>query len=432
MRIGFFGTFYPQTQKAANSSTGIGILLARSTRVERLELFIPTSARLPTTLDQSRVQLHALWSLDGPASLLRATVALLRRAPQLDGYLFNIHMTSFGRSSLVNGIGLLVPTIVAKFTRKPVLVYMHNLYSSQEVSKLGYTPNFLVRHLARLLERNLLVTTDLVVPLASMAESVKKAYGRTVPAILIPYVEAVHSTVLSTQSPPAVPKMHSPFRILLFGHWGPQKDITGIFQILRGILSRVPDVTITVAGEMNLNFPAYASSADREIRANVGERLRFIGRVDEDQLGELFLSHDVLLLPYTSTGGYSGAINAAAPSGLRIIAYDLPQLHETAGIIGAQVSFVGLNSECEIESELRALLARSVAAERVTVDPQTVLRRASLAVDQLLNRLAENAARLGRGSSTIGTAFSEVPSTGSPVAVEASLPDGNSTASRPE
>lgn len=357
MRIAFFGSFYPHTQKAANSSTGIAILLSIRPDVEIIHLFVPQDAYLPTTINAAKVAFRPAWRHDDLISLIKTTVGLVRISRAVDGYLFNIYMTSFGRTFLVNGFGLLIAPLVAMLTRKPVVVYMHNFYSTQDASRLGYAPNLVVQAVVRLLEFVLLQRTHIVVPLESQRDILSRTYHLEVDAIFLPYIETVHALLLGggaagwTDSEPG-----SPARILLFGHWGPQKDLPRVRRILTELIKENPGIRVTIAGDLNVNFPDYARAIAHEPQHGAGDGITFLGRVPEDDLRRLVQSHDLLILPYSATGGYSGAMNTAAPWGIAIAAYDQPQLRETAKLLGVDATFIQFDSDEAIKSGILSAL----------------------------------------------------------------------------
>ncbi|EQD53159.1 hypothetical protein B1B_10402 [mine drainage metagenome] len=112
---------------------------------------------------------------------------------------------------------------------------------------------------------------------------------------------------------------------------------------------------MTIAGEVNVNFPDYV----RRLRTSAKrladtDTFRFVGPVPEAEVPRLFAEHDLLLLPYRATGGYSGAMNLAAATGIGIVAYDLPQLRETAAALGVAVSFVSARDVAALEAGLEA------------------------------------------------------------------------------
>lgn len=387
MRLAFFGNFYPTTQKAGNSSTGLVILLAQRAEVEHIELFASTGAVLPATVEPGKVRLVEGWTPGSAPSLVRALLRLLRVAPDVDGYIFNVHMTSFGRSLPVNGLGLLLPPLVRRLTGKPVVTYMHNFVSTQDVTKLGYRPGALVRWTARALERGLLRNTRVLVPLGSMATELSALHGVSVGVVFLPYVEAIHTLMMQGDRMARMPPPPGGRRILLFGHWGPQKDLSRMLATLTELLQVRPGLSASVAGEVNVNFPEYQELVARFGSVDSKGRFHMLGHVDEEEIATLFGSHDLLVLPYSASGGYSGAMNAAAPFGIGIVAYDLPQLRETAAQLGLNVRFIPHDRTASIREGLMAAIDDPADPRGPLVDLSVVLERAQRAVGQILAEL---------------------------------------------
>ena len=384
MRLAFFGSFYPDTQKAANSSTGMVILLSKRPEIEVIHLVVPKSARLPATVDASKIAIHPVWRHDNLLSLARALLALLRVSNGVDGYLFNIHMTSFGKTFSVNGFGLLVPPIVSKLTRKPVVVYMHNFYSTQDASKLGYDPGRIVRTVVRTLESVLLHATLVVVPLESQKRALFEKHHTKTEAVFLPYIESIHAVLLTKTKVGNSGGGPRSARFLLLGHWGPQKDLIRVWRVLTEIIHEDPSLKATVAGDFNVNFPVYVKSVlDAKIGVSRGG-IEFMGAVSEDDLGGLIESNDILILPYSATGGYSGAMNTVAPWDLSIVAYDQPQLRETAGLLGLKVMFIDSESDQSIKSGIMAALRAHPSKEVHNLMPNRVLETSQSSLSNLL------------------------------------------------
>jgi glycosyltransferase involved in cell wall biosynthesis len=390
MRIAIFGTFYPLTQKTGNSTTGLTILLSRSKKIDSLKVVSQVGASLPRTIERPGVSLLPVWRHDDPPSLIKAFLQMVAFRRNVDAYLFNIHITSFGRSKLSNALGLTIVSLLARLARKPVLVYMHNFLSTQDPEGLGYQPNPLVVRAVKCMERVLIQSCRVVVPLASQRRRLVEEHGLDVQAHFLPYLEAIHPMLLE-RSQPQTPVLVSdsnegaPFRLLLFGHWGPQKDLMRIVRVLAGLTSSVAGLRVTIAGQVNANFPEYEGLLDELEASSPPGRFDFVGAVPEDDLARLFRRHDVLLLPYSATGGYSGAMNAAAAFGIRIIAYDHEQLRETANLLGLEPTFISFRTEEVIASELRRAFVESSQHAPVNRSLSELLTIAQSAVDQLLD-----------------------------------------------
>jgi glycosyltransferase involved in cell wall biosynthesis len=360
LRIGFFGSFYPSSERAGSFSTSLVWELARSPKVSRVEVFGPPRSALPPGGDARRVAVRAAWTPDDPTSIARAGWAMVRARSETDVYLFSIYVTAFGRRPAANALGLLLPTFVRIATGRPVFVYMHNLLETQDPGTLGYTVSRSARVGVRLLERLLTLTTRLIVPLRSMRTVVERDVGGDCEVRVLPFLEPLFAATRPGAAPidslPIPPS--PPVRILLFGYWGPQKDLRGALNVLEAMVRDGAPVEVTIAGEANPGFPEYAKEIDAARRRLPTDRFHFVGRVEEEAVFPMARGHHVLLLPYRATGGISGVMNVGALADLDLAAYDVPQLREFANDLGEEVAFVRPYDEPALAQALADVVAR--------------------------------------------------------------------------
>ncbi|HEY6239087.1 MAG TPA: glycosyltransferase [Thermoplasmata archaeon] len=387
--VGLFGTYYPEFQKAGNSTTGFSLLWASLPGVERVVVVAPRGSTLPPGVPPGRIEIHPTWELDRLTGLARAALHILRHGRGWDVLVWNIHLTSFGRRPWVNAFGLSLPSFLSKTTGRRPVVFLHHLLESQDVASLGYRPSGFTRRVVHLLESALVRSCRVVVPLESQRVAVRAHFGTEVAVRFPVHVEGVASGLVAPPGAPArgptSPRSgpHVRRRVLLFGYWGPQNELEGVLEDLARADGDRGRFEVTVAGEVNVNFPEYEARL-RELGTRLPRAMfRFIGPVPEEQLAALFAHHDVLVLPYRATGGYSGTMNLAAPSGIGLVAYDLPQLRETAEAIGARVWFVAPRDPRALGEAIEAAAGLARAPGRHAVDP-TAWERARRAAAEIL------------------------------------------------
>ncbi len=337
-RVGFFAAFYPMTSRAGGGATGLALLLSRSPNVERLVVFAPTEARPPPAAD-GRLELVRVWVPDDAASLWRALKRMTRESPKLDGYLFSIYVASFGKGPAVNALGLMLPVLVRGLTRKPVLVIMHNFVETQDLQALGYRQSPAALRIASFLERVVIRRTLTIVGLESQKRIVESTVGGPVTFVPMVYMDAVNSWLSAETPGGSAPAPGGPLRVLLFGSWGPQKDLD-VFATLKSLFDAGAPIRVTVAGVANPNFPEYLARLEDWRRELPPEGFEFVGHVEEGKVRSLFESQDVLVLPYLASGGFSGVMNFAAMYECPVVAYEQPQLRECARTLGAAIEFV--------------------------------------------------------------------------------------------
>ena len=341
MRVAVFGSFFPHFEYSATFTTGLTYLLSRVDDVDSITVYGPEDSTLPRWLDGRLVKLRPCWVYDDPLSLGKCASQLIKDSVDIDLFLCNIYLTSFGRNHVVNAVGLMIPTVVAMRTGRPVGTYAHNFLETQDVERLGYSPGFATRFATRLLELALIRSTTVVFPLASQAAAVNRAFRSNAGSQFIPYVDAVH-TVEDVNPPGQSPvrEASSPTEILLFGSWGPQKDLAGAARMLNTLIQSGHNLRILVAGSMNRNFKSAMGVAETSLQSLPKGRVTIQWDVPYDQVAPLFRRADVLFMPYVTTGGHSGVMSTAAFHSLPIIAYDLPQLRECAEQLGAWAEFI--------------------------------------------------------------------------------------------
>ncbi|MGP8071722.1 MAG: hypothetical protein ACLPZM_01135 [Thermoplasmata archaeon] len=354
VRVGFFGSFYPYLDRLSSTSIGLVHFLSLSNAVSKILVFSPEGSSLPPGLDGSKIAILPVWRFDRPLSIFKTLWSIVDRKSELDLLIFNVYLTSFGRRPLANGVGLLLPVAASFLMHTRPVVYMHNFVETQDIQSLGYNPTSLSASVARTIERMLAARCELIAPLASQSRKLEGPLGRRLKYGVIPYAEAVPSATFPEQG--AVGKASSStarLRILLFGSWGPQKDVQGIVKALEQIDVGGPPLEIVIAGGINPNFPSYSSVLDSIVATSTTLHVRLRLGIPESEVRGLFCESDVVILPYNATGGYSAVMNVAAYYRTPVLAYDLGALRECAAAIGVDCKFFSPGDG----PELRRLLA---------------------------------------------------------------------------
>jgi glycosyltransferase involved in cell wall biosynthesis len=379
LNVGFFGTFRPKPGDRALTtgimavSTGLVAALAQSDSIASITVFSQIGSDQPRGEAWSKVRMVPCWKYDNPFSLLRSFRVLLNHASKVDGFVFNTAITDFGRSAAANVVGLLLPPFLSRLSRKPVVTYVHYFLETADISQLGYRPSLLQRVGVRLLERLLLTSTTVVVPLESQRSIIEQTFGLSPRQLLIPFTEPFGWIAMSDQPPVESPVAPGePMRILLLGVWGPQKDLQGALRALLLAKERGGRFTVTITGAINPHFPDSRRELDR-LKATVDpEWFRYVDAVPEAKLLELLRSHDLLILPYNAAGGYSSSMSVGAYCGTEIISYDHPQLREVATELGIQPSFV---VKGDIESLVQRILTFDAEIDRLRERREPIPRK---------------------------------------------------------
>jgi len=361
-----FGTFYPNFQFGGNFTTGLVKVLSDLPQVRKVVVYCPYDSALPEAFDPQKVELRRVWDHDNPLSLVRALGEMVRSAPSFDVTIFNTYVTAFGRGRISNALGLLLPTVLSKLTGRPIVTYLHNLVETQDVEGLGYSPSWFTRRVARLLEAALLRATQVVVPLESQRAVIREGFGREVSNLYVPYLEVVLSLTSMTShlSSLRTPPPNGGARLLLLGSWGPQKDLSGISTVVRDLVEEGIVGPRVLAGPVNPQFPSAQQAIDETVSRLTGPGFCRIPLVSEEEILPLLMAHDVLVLPYRASGGYSGALNCAALTDISVVASDLPQLREQAELLDYPVRFIPPGNGLTLSDTIRSACTTAVAARR--------------------------------------------------------------------
>lgn len=392
IRIGFFGSFYPLVDRLSTTSTGLVTLFSMSEKIENVIVFSPLSSVTPIGIDTSKVSMIPSWRYDSVISLLKTLSKMIRMKEDVDVYFFNIFLTSFGSSGRANVTGLLLPTLLAKLTGKRVCTYMHNFIETQDIEKLGYERKWLATKIAGMLERLIANNTSLIVPLESQRLALETLFQNKVHSIVIPYVEGLysfmcnHDVVYNSKNSNC-----DSLSFLLFGSWGPQKDLEGALTIFRELIAEGKKIQVVIGGGVNSNFPEYDRKIEKIIDDFPFKCVRWIKSVSEESVSELFSCSDVLFLPYHAAGGYSAVMNVGAFYGIKIAAYDIHELRELDSIIGAGCVFVDPSDRNMVKETLIKMAedprnARNIDSQILRMN----LQKSLVAIDDLIGMMIED------------------------------------------
>ena len=380
VRLGLFSSFYPRVDRVAPAGTGMVLLLSQASEVERVTCYVPFGSSVPESHDTSKVVLKSSWAYDDPVSLIRTIFHMILDSRSTDLFIFNIYLTSFGDGAISNGIGLLLPIVLARVSRARVLVYMHNLVETQELESLGYGKRKASAWIASIIERLLVSSVRVVVPLRAQSKCLMDAHGWRLPSLILPYIDGVSGvsrSVPHAAPPPRGASEH--LRVLLFGAWGPQKDLEGAVSMLSEISSSGFPLEVLIAGSLNSGFKSRKDEYLRVLSRLPRGLFSFYGNlpfsdVPPESVQQLMHSVDVLLLPYNAAGGYSSIMSIAALHGLPIISYDVAQLREFDGEIQAGTIFIAPRDAGGLLQALHKVKSRKRATDADILGNLTLAR----------------------------------------------------------
>jgi|GEM_PF-3988605 len=389
MRLGLFENFYPAKDRLGTHSTSLALLLQRADPDLVLDLSVPRGALWPTPFPSSRVVFDPSWTHGDSPSLVRAARSLARRVGRDGPVMFNWFPTCFGETRAANATGMLLPAVVRASTRRAPFVYAHNFIETQDVGRLGYRPSRVERFAVGAFERALARTSNVIVPLESQRRSVAALFGGSVVARPIPFAEAlfghwVHELLQDVDHGRAIPPKRK-FRVLLFGVWGPAKDLGSVLPVLERLYRDGHDFETVFAGSFNRFFPAFRARLNDAVGRLPPDSCQFVADPPDEATPELFGSSDLVILPYNAIAGPSGVMGLSAFHGCAIVAYDVAELREYDAILEGRTTFVPPRAPDDlygaIERGLAGRLPRSTEPAASKVDRAV---RAALRLEQYL------------------------------------------------
>ncbi len=392
MKIAFFGSFYPRIDRLSTTSIGLTYLFGNVSDVEEVTVYGPTNSRIPSNFP-AIVNLNAVWEYDDISSFLRALKIMFNDRKKYDVFFFNLILTSFGKRGSSNAFGLLIPVIFSFLSRKRVIVYLHHLVETQDIASLGYGGRKLSTAIARLIERLILVSTQVIVPLPSHQKRIGTIVKRVPLQFVFPGLEGIwaYRNYLTINNSSRT-SGNIGIRILIFGAFGPQKDIAQVLKIIDSSREKIGAFHVTLAGSINSNFPNYEREVEKILADFDKGNLTLIRNPVEEEVPDLFINADLLLLPYKAAGGYSAVMNIAQLYCLRILCYDNNDLRIFSDLIESDAKFVDISDPDKIINELKGF----VWTPRILVDSEIMMKSNIQKINEVFN-VVRNSSQNRRG-----------------------------------
>jgi len=217
-----------------------------------------------------------------------------------------------------NGLACLLPLLL-RLGRKKVVLTLHNIPESVDRSYLSR--NYRIGAAAWLLGK-------VAVFLYARANRVCATVEEYVTAM------AQHYRALATYVPHGVPDLPSGSRpnlsktsgksILAFGYIGPTKDYETLLAAFKQVLLKEPGTKLIVGGDSHPRFPG-SKERLKQMAKRLNVPIEFTGFIDKEGLPELISSATLVILPYLTTTGTSGAFHVAAGYAKPVVASDIQE-----------------------------------------------------------------------------------------------------------
>jgi glycosyltransferase involved in cell wall biosynthesis len=277
--------------------------------------------------------IHGILDYDHPLSMIRA-VNLISEL-ECDLVIAVSGPTAFGRGSVSNLIGLLLPLMIQRKTGAEVKVINQGSTFTHETGLLGYSGpiNSMKLLVASAIEKFIFKRVKTYFQLRYYCNVVEAKLGRSyVGGLLVSdYIDALATLYMNGSDMNAVLERHLPkdkINVLLHGFWGPQKDPETALRAVRDLKIRNPRIHLTVSGGINNHFPRYREYFQGIIKNNEDIIDRHLGYVEEKELMSLFLENDIVLMPYRASGGQSGVLEMASFFENIVVCSDFPEFRE--------------------------------------------------------------------------------------------------------
>lgn len=259
------------------------------------------------------------WSFDDPGSVIRLTRTLRRLKP--DVVWFNLLFSTFGRNPLIAFSGLMTP-LLARLSGRYTHVTLHHLMDTVELKDAGIRHEGLYRMAGAIATRMLLLSNSVSVLMPGYRKILNDKYGRDNVHL------RAHGILTRRPELPDFARRGAPHRILAFGKWGTYKRLELMIEAFDLLLEQVPDAKLVIAGGDHPQAAGYTASMKERCAHN--PNIEFCGYVPEEELGNVFQSSTVAVMPYSSSTGCSGVAHLACAYGVPIICADLSDFRQMA------------------------------------------------------------------------------------------------------
>ena len=385
MHIAYVGNFHNFGNSSASITTAMVYLMSELKEVESIDVFCAyPNTKMEETFVPDKVKIIPTYNSRNSLS----TLNLYRvKWKKYDMVIFNILPTAFGKSSLLNMIGLLSPYILTKMGNRNIRIVYHNSTFTNDVERLGYnSPMDRIRKIVlSTIELRMFKSVPVYMPLKIYVNKIlsknKKAQVKYIDMKYFDAVPTIYINSLSRNNFIEKDKNQNK-TILLYGYWGPQKNLELALKNLMKLRSEGIKFHLTLSGGINTNFPGYLNHFNELAKkySNVIDERR--GYVSEKDILKLFLCSDIVVIPYHVPGGRSGVLNTAISFDTRVICIRHPEFEEQASGINGVI----LTDPDHFYDDLKINLEREHDHNgKISIDISAEIMQATESVRQLLN-----------------------------------------------
>ncbi len=314
MNIAYVGNFHNFGYSGASITTAMVYLTSELKEVESIDVFCayPNTEREETFIPD-KVKIKPTFNPKKPLSTLNLYGIKWKN---YDRVVFNIMPTSFGKSSLLNMLGLLAPYILTKLGNSNIRVVYHNSTFTNDVEKLGYNSRMdrFKKFILSKVEMRMFISVPTYMPLRLYVNKIlsknKKALVKYIDMRYFDGVPTIYMNALSKTQ--FIDKTeNSKKTVLLYGYWGPQKNLEFALKNLSELRKEGIEFHLILGGGFNNNFPVYVDYFNELVKKYCNTIDERIGYISDKGILKLFLHSDLVVIPYNTPGGHSGVLDTS-------------------------------------------------------------------------------------------------------------------------
>jgi len=332
LKIAFVSNFYNHGKIYDQWGTGFSILLSQLNCIKNIDVICPVADGKDMPVFPQKINIIEAYNLDYKLSILQ--ILKILKNNKYDLIIFNYGPTVYGRSNIMNLIGLFIPIKVSKFNANTVLISQGSSLTN-DAKNLGYKGLFdklkfiLMTHLEKHLYRHVKSFAQLPLYERLLREKVTK--NKVLGVLQSDYIDAISTVYLNKflESEYITPNNKNDVPvILLHGYWGPQKNIDFALRTLRNVKNRKYNYNLIISGGINIHFNGYKNHFEAILKEYKDIIYKYLGYVPEQDLFQLFINSDLILMPYNVPGGQSGVLEMSSFFNSNVICIDFPEFRE--------------------------------------------------------------------------------------------------------
>ena len=331
LKIAFVGNFYGYGTVYDQWGTSFCILLSRLSYIEKIDVICPVSDKNLDATFPDKINIKETFNLSKSLSIFNIRKKI--KDENYDLVIFNYGPTVFGKSNIMNLLGLFMPISASKLCNTVIISQGSSL--TNDAINLGYNSlkDRLKYEVLKVLEKHLYrkVKSFAQLPVYEKMLKEKVKNNRVLGVLKSDYIDAVLTVYLNGRINEEFIEStisHNLPQILLHGFWGPQKNIEFALQTLKSLKDNNYKFNLIISGGINVHFPEYKKYFEDVLNKYNDIISNYLGYVPEKNLMGLFVDADLILMPYNVPGGQSGVLEMSSFFGNDVICLDFPEFRE--------------------------------------------------------------------------------------------------------